>query len=244
MKLSTAKAPEAKSILLIGPPGGGKTSFALQFPSPVINDCDRNLDGPMSYLNKRIKDHSFFYETISFDDNLVPVPIATIWDRLRSKVREQLKNPDIKTIIVDSLTHVDEYLVQWVLARQRKTEMDQRDWMPFRSELASFIMEIRSQHKTAIITCHETYTKNREGFVIKTQPAMRSHVKDFFGSFFTDIYRPTIEVVGGKPVAKLQVLSDALNDLKNTFGITQAQIDQDSKTGLLFTTYNTYAKLS
>ena len=48
MQLSTPeknKPREPKSILLIGPPGSGKTTLALQFPKVCVMDCDRNLDG-------------------------------------------------------------------------------------------------------------------------------------------------------------------------------------------------------
>src|SRR5512146_912517 len=111
MKLSTNRKPEAKSILLIGPPGGGKTTFALQFPKPYLVNCDQNLDGPDRYLKTKHSEFAFGYDDVAFDDNGSPVAPPLRWARMRSKTREAGKNPEVGTIIVDSLTHADEYLL-------------------------------------------------------------------------------------------------------------------------------------
>lgn len=237
MQSSTNRKPSPKHILLLGPPGGGKTTFALSFPSPYIIDCDQNLDGPQLCLTKRNKDFTYHYDTPAEET----IPMHERWEKVMGFLRDAIKSPDVKTIIIDSLTHLDEYLLRHVMNKQGQKEMRIQDWIPFRSELAKLIMLSRSSSKTVILTAHEQKSTNKEGHVIKLDPAIRSRISDFFGSFFTDIYRCYSTIIGGKEKFYLQTFGDGISDLKNSLGAPA--LFEETKEKTLYQQYNEYAKL-
>ena len=154
----TPKPPEPKCILITGAPGSGKTTFAMQFPGVYIADCDSNLDGPERHNRTVHKlNLSYSYDTIRYDDDGKPVPIHSCFDRLMDKLLLAKNEPTIQTVVIDSLTLINEYVIQKILKAQGKSEMEARHWQPFKSELYKLLVgRLRDMGKTTIVTAHET----------------------------------------------------------------------------------------
>lgn len=115
MKLSTPSSPKVRdplSICLIGAPGAGKTVLAMSFPGVYIADCDENLDGPDLFHRSKNKELSYAYDSMRTDDNGKPVEIYKCFDRLMDKLSLVANEPTIKTVVIDSLTHVNEFIIQ------------------------------------------------------------------------------------------------------------------------------------
>lgn len=235
-------------ILLQGPPGSRKTTFALQFPDVHAFDCDRNLDGPRKVIMDGIKDASgkvivpavnpnlnFTYDEIRYDDSGASLDIEECYNRLCDKTKLFKTDPLYKarkTILVDSLSHVNEFIIRHTLKLQGKKnksyEMEARDWNPFKSFAYIFLVaRLEEANKTVICTCHEVkiYEKPDKDNMMNPEvreyePFFQGKLGEMLGAFFTDIWRLEVRPApGGKTELWLQTQKTAKANLKNSVGM-------------------------
>lgn len=231
MKQSTPASPKAsqpKSILLVGPPGGGKSTLMLGFPNLLVFDCDLNLDGPERLLRKQNPALSYSYDQVPLQDNGSPRPVWECYDHLIVGLSNVAANPsDIQWVAVDSLSQVNEFIIRKVLKEQSKNEMEARHWQPFKSlALSLLIGKLRHLGKNVIVTAHETKIVRpdpkqvMQELVIGYEPFFQGKVGEMLGAFFTDVYRCTsIPAPGGKIEFQLETMKTTLSDLKNSLGL-------------------------
>jgi hypothetical protein len=139
----------------------------------------------------------------------------------------------VKTVVVDSLSHVNEFIIRHVLKMQGKAkksyEMEARDWSPFKSFAYIFLVgKLELINKLTICTCHEI--KIVEGDpqnimkekVIGYEPFFQGKVGDTIGAFFSDVWRMEVQpepgAVGSKTI--LQTMKHPKCDhLKNSINL-------------------------
>ena len=231
MKQSTPTSPkpkEPRAILLIGPPGGGKTTLAMQFPNVCFLDCDRNLDGPDRFIRQKNKELAYCYEPIVLDDDGNPVPVEKCFDRLVDKLTQLKTNKDVKTVVIDSLTMVNEFIIRKVLFEQgKKTFMEPHFWAPFKSHFWDLLVgKIRGTGKTSICTVHEEMVMENDATkvmvtrIIGFVPTVQGKIGDYFGAFFTDIWRCTsAPAPGGATEFNIWGTRTSQSDLKSSIGL-------------------------
>lgn len=166
--------PLPDSFLLIGTPGAGKTTLAIQLAIAQnktlgILDLDHNLSGPVRYLKSINADLS----KVKVSDPYTSKD-GKILDRLDRFERamecldEFISDPSIDFILVDSLTS----LVEFVLDKVRKEAggktpprigdnrkildgpLRMEDWGTFFGVMKKIIFTIKGSGKTTGMTCH------------------------------------------------------------------------------------------
>lgn len=244
MLTSSPEAPKKASplkILLIGPPGARKTTLGIQFPGCHVMDCDRNLDGPENYLRKVAKvPLTYSYDPIRYDDKGSPIEIHDCYNRLCDKLRLVNSDPAyarVRTVFVDSLSHVNEFIIRDTLKAQNKTknvgDMEARDWGPFKSRAYQLLVaRLEETGRTVLCSCHEIKLTEPDkqnimtSTVIGYEPFFQGKVGDTIGAFFTDVWRLEVKpAAGGKTTTILQA-QRALKceHLKNSVGLP-AELD-------------------
>ena len=96
MNLSTGKIFKAQKILIYGPEGIGKTTFASKFPGAVFIDTEGS--------------------TLHYDVTRFPYPVSS-WQMLISDVQDAIKNKDqIQTLVIDTTDWAEHLCESSVLA--------------------------------------------------------------------------------------------------------------------------------
>lgn len=222
MQLNTQNKPKPTfGLLLIGAPKSGKTSFALQFPSPYIADCDNNLSGPQRYLESTGQKPEFFYDTIDVDETGKEVPPGNRWVRLTEGLKKAVASPEVKTIIVDSLSKLSDNLIEHILKSENIKNMRIQDWLSYQNLMKKLITYLRSSGKLIIFIAHETVEKDEFDGVLKYFVALPSSLKNTIGGLFTDVWRAEYQPGSGtkEGVYILRTSSSARVSLGNSLGL-------------------------
>lgn len=210
----------------------------MQFPAVCFMDCDRNLDGPERFVRSKFKDLAYGYFPITYKDG-EPVPVHKCYDRLMDCLDEVKAEHDVKTVVIDGLTMVNEFVIQKVLRDQNKQEMEARHWQPFKSHLINLLVgKLRSLGKTTICTCHEVVLEKpdpkniMQPTVVGYRPSVQGGITDYFGGFFTDMWRCTALLApAGKVDFKVQTVRDSFSDLKSSCGMPAEIVIREGELG-------------
>lgn len=204
----------------------------MQFPNLYVANCDLNLTGPERFIRQRDPTLSYSYDDIPLKDDGAQRPVNECLQHLFDCLTKAAQDPTIKTIAIDSLTHVNEYVIQHILRLGGRKDMEIRDWISFKSRFLELLFSYsRNSGKTVIMTVHESIIEEvdpknvMKKNVIGYQPSISGGITDYFGAFFTDVWRCTIDRVGQTPTnplgleARLTTARNSKSDLKNSLGL-------------------------
>ena len=234
-------------ILIMGAPGARKTTLGLQFPNVHVLDCDRNMDGPLRFLRSGFKDPnlrvdiaapaanlSFIYNPIRFNDDGSPRPIWECYDevldeckRMANDSKKQYAN--VKTLFLDSLSHVNEFIIRKVMKMKGSDMAFQTNWWTeFKSYAYSLLVaNLEGTNKTILCSAHEIKLveadkdKITQQRVLGYEPFFQGKVGDTIGAFFTDVWRlEGRPAAGGRVETILQTTrTNYCDTLKNSLGM-------------------------
>jgi len=190
------------ALLLVGEPKTGKTSVELSFPDPYILNIDRNLDGP----RRRSVGKLFWADDPAYDAKDVELPPEKRWNRAMELLKEAYAAPQVKTICIDSLTGLCDYLVDHILADVKRTEgktIDRpriQDYYTVKDLLSKLAVFLRacSKKKHVVVAAHQKADKDEATGATRYSLNIPGQQAQNWGSYFTDVWATNNSTVGGK----------------------------------------------
>ena len=122
-------------MLIYGRSGTGKTTFACSFPKPYLFDFDNGM------LSQRGRDVE--YDTYNN------------WTSAEVKLKEFEKDCKYGTIIIDSITTMQEYMMKDILSISKRTKPTLHEWGSLIEKLQDVFMRVTKMKCHVIITAHE-----------------------------------------------------------------------------------------
>ena len=98
MNITRGKVQKAKKVVIYGPEGIGKSTFASHFPSPVFIDTEGSTNGM----------------------DIVRTDKPTSWELLKSYVRELGGSGEFQTIIIDTIDWAEQLCIESICAAHQK----------------------------------------------------------------------------------------------------------------------------
>ena len=240
---SSAYRPDHSfSLLLQGPPKTGKTTLAVQFPSPYFLEADRNLRS----AQQAFPAIPFFYDYPDLAPNGSDrLPDDQCWSRFVELLKLACTSPEVKTIIIDSLTPICRYLEDHVVKQGGTGKdltvggvkvMDLSLWRPYKILLAKAIEMVKASKKLSVWIVHDKDVEERSSGTIRYKPNVGGEMKDTIYSLFTDVWRTDVKIVGQETKYIVQAAPIArCESLMSTFNLP-AEFEfytKDKKTGTL-----------
>lgn len=187
----TYKISSNLAILLCGQPKSGKTCIAAAFPSPYFLEVDNNLDSAARVLAGK----KFWYDVPTLN---VKGP-ELVWKESLKCLQEAKANPDIKTIVIDSISLLSEFMCAWIISEHvRMGETDKNgkkidtmtipDYGRLLTMFRTLIFDLRSSGKYVVVTSHFQTVQDELTKIVHTALAVPGQSKDSLGGMFTDVW--------------------------------------------------------
>ena len=184
------------ALLLVGRPKSGKTNVAFTFPNILYYDLDMNLESAIRRHPEK-KD----YSRVIIDYDITTgneVPLDMRWAKLVQHLEASWKDPKYKTIVVDGLTKVRQYLCDFLVSQPSAVKdliiggqkmMTQSHWGPYAVLLQRFISGLRRIDKYIICCSHIHDDKDDATGRWFTKPAIGGQSEDTLPGIFTDVWQ-------------------------------------------------------
>ena len=107
MQITRGRKARAQKVVIYGPEGIGKSSFASQFPDPVFIDTEGSTDNmDVARMDK-----------------------PTSWAMLKNEIAFIKANPDAcKTLVIDTIDWAEQLAVDYVCAQHQKNGIEDFGW--------------------------------------------------------------------------------------------------------------------
>lgn len=189
--------------LVYGKCGTGKTTFACGFPKPYVFDFD---NGMLSQRGKNIS-----YDTY------------TDYGSFQSDWRKFIKDDNYKTLVIDSITTMEEYCQKYVLQLNKKTQMDINVWGVLIDLLQALFMDIKNTDKHVVVTAHEQIIQDGITGEVQILPLISGkQLPAQLGLFFDEVYRMQVgRSKEGKPMYQMITRADAKYTAKSRLRVLE-----------------------
>ena len=145
MEITSGIIPCAKKVVIYGPEGIGKTTFASKFPDPVFIDTEGS--------------------TKNLDVRRLPAPSS--WTMLKEEVRYIAQNPNLcRTLVIDTADWAEKLAIQSVLDSHGKSGIEDFGYgNGYRyvyekfGELLNLLNDVIEQGVNVVVTAHAILKK-------------------------------------------------------------------------------------
>ena len=202
MKSATLLPPNDLAILLVGDPGARKTTLALQFPSVYVFDADANISAPLARLAKTNPDFpgTVFYDRATIDDDGKEILPVNRYAHMTRCLNAAALDPNIKTIVCDSLTSIVDILISESKRLGGIPEsgmMRIQDWGTFGGLLKNLVTKLRAYPgKITIFTAHNKVEKDESDGRWKYFLNIPGQSSTNLSGLFTDVWNPYPAISG------------------------------------------------
>lgn len=206
---STSAAITPIRLMILGPPGVGKTFSALTFPNPIYGDLDNKLKGYRVWR----PDHAFpVFPFWSRDFVEGVMKVGNVNGRIDPKygpnVRDAFKKwltedgPKLaqdSTFVLDSWTSLQNFFdIQSQLPHEQviSPKTGKPDGFAFWGDKLKYCVEIlkllTNLKCNVVIICHEMPERDEDNRIIGIKPLMQGSGKDQMGKDATDVFRQRV----------------------------------------------------
>ena len=209
--------PKSKfALLLVGDQKTGKTRIAAGFPKPCFFDFDGNLT---SIVNEQpeLADEISFVDPYTKDG--AALKPAEVWKHAIGTLLPQVAaDPDIETVVIDSLSSIDPIAQEFVLADQKKKlgvrkggfdDMQLTDYGKLGNLYGNLGGFLKNCGKTVVVTSHQKIKENEKTGVWRYELNISGRWADNFGIFFSDVWGTNVKP--GREGASYKILTTPSN---------------------------------
>ena len=227
MQISRGKVQKAQKIVIYGPEGIGKTTFAAQFPDPLFIDTEGGTNA---------------YDVARVD------PSPNSWQMLTGYIDDVIKEKPCKTLVIDTADWAEILCVEQLCAKYKWTSLDSpgygEGYTTLKEEFGRFLNRLSDVVEAGInvvITAHAMTRKFEQPneaqpydrWELKLQKKTAAIVKEWADALLFANYKTIIESVDvgmgqvkGKARGNKRVMyvnHDACWDAKNRWGLDGEQ---------------------
>lgn len=190
-------------MLCYGKSGTGKTTFASTFPKPYIFDFDNGM------LSQRGKD-------IEYDT-------YTSWKACELKLQELEKSCPYETLIIDSVSTMQEYMMQEILSVNKRVIPTLHEWGRLVDWLQDLFMRITKMSHNIVVTAHEQVLQDEVSSEILVLPLIvGKKMPGQIPLWFDEVYRAQVaRGQQGKPLYQMITTADVRYTAKSRLGVLQ-----------------------
>ncbi len=187
-------------ILLWGPPLGGKTVFASQFPQPFFVDLEDGIHSVKAMRAKAQLNFDFDVITINesetTDEDFIQLcgkmfAKQSAWLKAKKLIQTLApKMPQDSTLVIDSTSRLYEVLLAHIKRTVGREKLQIQDWGTFVDELGGIIDTLKYHAKCNVILIgHEEYSKDELSGEIRRSFLMVTKMKERIPSIATEDLR-------------------------------------------------------
>jgi energy-coupling factor transporter ATP-binding protein EcfA2 len=144
MQIITGKIKKAQKVVIYGPEGIGKSTFAAKFPQPLFLDTEGSTAGM----------------------DVPRAPQATSWTMLRQQIDEVKKDMLCTTLIIDTIDWAEQMCVEHILAKYQKSGIEDfgygNGYVYVKEEFGRFLnqlQEVIDKGINVVLTAHAQMRK-------------------------------------------------------------------------------------
>lgn len=164
------------NVLPYGKSGTGKTTFACSFPKPYVFDFDNGM------LSQRGRDVE--YDTYSGD---------AAYQKFNAKLMEFEKECPFDTLVLDSITTMQEYKMAMIMQANNKKVPTQYEWMVLITDMKDLFNRITKLPCHVVVIAHEQLVQDDITGEIMYMPVVYGKkLPAQLPLWFDEVYRLTV----------------------------------------------------